>query len=140
MCAVLAIVADVDDPLTVCRHVERYTVGRRETFYVLEIVLIRVFGHVDEWPGTLEALKALDFDVLLPGHGAPVMSKERISYFQTYLNDLWEKTREMYGRGVSAEEAAEQIDMTNHSDNYSQLTGPGVDPRAIRRIYQLLGN
>ena len=26
-------------------------------------------GHVDEWPAALEALKALDFDVLLPGHG-----------------------------------------------------------------------
>jgi hypothetical protein len=40
--------------------------------------------------------------------------------------------------GVAWEEAAEQIDMTDHSDNYAQISSPGVDPRAIRRIYQLL--
>jgi cyclase len=44
-------------------------------------------GHVDEWPPTLEALKALDFDVLLPGHGAPARSREIITHFQAYLTD-----------------------------------------------------
>ena len=97
-------------------------------------------GHVDEWPVALEALKALDFDVLLPGHGAPVRSKDPIAHFQAYLTDLWEKTTEMHRRGVSAEQAAEQIDMTNHNDNYGQIREPGVDPRAIRRIYELLNN
>ena len=97
-------------------------------------------GHVDEWPTALEALKALDFDVLLPGHGAPLRSKDPISHFQAYLTDLWEKTTAMYRRGVSAEQAAEQIDMTTHSDNYGQIQDPGVDPRAIRRIYELLDN
>ena len=97
-------------------------------------------GHVDEWPATLEALKALDFDVMLPGHGPPVLSKDVITHFQAYLTDLWQKTTEMHSRGVSAEQAAEQIDMTNHSGNYRQIRGPGVDPRAIRRIYGLLDN
>lgn len=97
-------------------------------------------AHVDEWPATLEALKALDFDVLLPGHGPPVRSKDVITNFQAYLTDLWQKTGAMHRRGVSAEQAAEQIDMTNHSDNYGQIRGPGVDPRAIRRIYELLEN
>jgi glyoxylase-like metal-dependent hydrolase (beta-lactamase superfamily II) len=97
-------------------------------------------GHVDEWPATLDALKELDYDVLLPGHGPPVRSKDGITNFQAYLTDLWEKTSAMHRRGVSAEQAAEQIDMSNHSDNYRQLRGPGVDPRAIRRIYELLNN
>ena len=97
-------------------------------------------GHVDEWPATLEALKALDFDVLLPGHGPPLRSKDPITHFQAYLTDLWQKTTAMHRRGVGAEQAAEQIDMTNHSDNYGQIRGPGVDPRAVRRIYELLDN
>jgi len=97
-------------------------------------------GHVDEWPAALEALKALDFDVMLPGHGPPVLSKDVITHFQAYLTDLWQKTTDMHRRGVSAEQAAEQIDMTNHSANYRQIRGPGVDPRAIRRIYELLDN
>ena len=97
-------------------------------------------GHVDEWPAALEALKALDFDVMLPGHGPPVRSKDVITHFQAYLTDLWQKATEMHRRGVSAEQAAEQIDMTNHSANYRQIRAPGVDPRAIRRIYELLDN
>jgi glyoxylase-like metal-dependent hydrolase (beta-lactamase superfamily II) len=95
-------------------------------------------GHVDEWPATLEALKSLDFDVLLPGHGPPVRSKDVISNFQAYLTDLWQKTAMLHRRGVSAEQAAQQLDMTNHVDNYGQLRGPGVDPRAVNRMYELL--
>jgi cyclase len=97
-------------------------------------------GHVDEWPATLEALKALEFDILLPGHGGPMMNKDPITNFQDYLTDLWEKTAAMQRRGVSAEQAAAQIDMTNHNANYRQIRGPGVDPRAVRRIYELLSN
>lgn len=91
-----------------------------------------------EWVGTLEALKAVDFDVILPGHGAPLQGKEKISQFQAYLTDLWQKTETMKARGLSAEQTAEQIDLSNHSQNYGQIRGPGVDVRAIRRIYALL--
>ncbi len=96
-------------------------------------------GHVDEWPATLEALKSLDFEVLLPGHGPPVRSKDPISHFQAYLTDLWQKTSAMHRRGVDVDQAAGQIDMTNHSENF-RIPRPGVDPRAIRRIYELLDN
>jgi glyoxylase-like metal-dependent hydrolase (beta-lactamase superfamily II) len=95
-------------------------------------------GHVDEWPDALEGLKALDFDYWLPGHGPVMTGKEPIDHFQAYLRDLWTKAGSMYRGGVSWEEAARQIDMTNHSANYQQLTGPGADPRAVRRIYSLL--
>lgn len=95
-------------------------------------------GHVDEWPDSLEGLKELDFDTWLPGHGPVMRSKEPIENFQAYLRDLWAKTGQMYNEGVSWERAAEQIDMSNHSQNFAQIRGPGVDPRAIRRIYELL--
>ena len=95
-------------------------------------------GFVNEWPQTLEALKQLDFTVLLPGHGEPMRSKEKITQFQYYLNDLWQKTSALHASGVSAEQAAETIDLTNHSANYAQVRSVGTDIRAIRRIYQLL--
>jgi glyoxylase-like metal-dependent hydrolase (beta-lactamase superfamily II) len=95
-------------------------------------------GHVDEWPETLEGLKSLDFEYWLPGHGPVMESKEPIENFQAYLRDLWDKTASMHGNGVDWEQAAERIDMTNHAGNYAQIRGPGVDPRAIRRIYELL--
>ena len=95
-------------------------------------------GHVDEWPDALEGLKALDFDTWLPGHGPVMRSKVPISNFQDYLRDLWVKSNELYRLGVEWQEAAKQIDMTNHARNYFQIRGPGVDPRAIRRIFELL--
>lgn len=95
-------------------------------------------GHVDEWPQTLEGLKSLDFDYWLPGHGPVMESKQPIENFQAYLRELWTKTAKMHDEGVSWEQAAERIDMTNHANNYAQIRGPGVDPRAIRRIYELL--
>ena len=95
-------------------------------------------AHVDEWPDTLERLKEFDFDTLLPGHGPIVEGKERIDMLQAYLRDLWANTEALKQRGLSAEQAAEEIDMTAHSGNYPQIRGPGGDVRAIRRIYQLL--
>lgn len=95
-------------------------------------------GHVDEWPAALEGLKALDFDIWLPGHGPVMRSREFIDNFQAYLRDFWPAVVEMYEEGIPAEEAAATIDMTAHADNFPQIQGPGADPRAINRIYQLL--
>ncbi len=95
-------------------------------------------AHVDEWPATLEALKSLDFEWVLPGHGQPFNDRNVISNFQAYLQDLWPKVARLKSQGLTFEQAAQQVDMTNHSDNFAQIRGPGADPRAIRRIYQLL--
>ena len=91
-----------------------------------------------EWVDTLEALKALEFDVILPGHGAPFQDRQVINNFQAYLTDLWTKTAALKATGLTAEETAAQVDMTNHSANYAQIRAPGADVRGIRRIYELL--
>jgi cyclase len=95
-------------------------------------------GYVDEWDDTLEKLKSIDFDIILPGHGNPMRTKEKIEHFQAYLRDLWSKTVDMKRKGLSAEEAAKKIDLTAHRKNYPEITGPGEDILAIERIYQLL--
>lgn len=91
-----------------------------------------------EWISTLEALKGLEFDIVLPGHGAPFQDKAIISNFQSYIEDLWGKTATMKTAGLTVEETAAQIDMTNHSTHYAQIRGVGADVRGIRRIYELL--
>lgn len=95
-------------------------------------------AHVDEWPATLERLKTLDFEWVLPGHGQPFSDRQVIANFQSYLRDLWGKTARMKSEGVTVEQAAADIDMTNHAAAYPQIRGPGVDVRAVRRIYELL--
>lgn len=95
-------------------------------------------GFADEWPATLEALKALDFDVLLPGHGPPLRDKAFIGHIQSYLRDFWKRTEAAKAEGLSIEKASAKIDMSDHGGDIPRLTGPGVDPRAVRRIYRLL--
>ena len=57
-------------------------------------------GFVDEWDETLENLKALDFEVIVPGHGLPFRDRERINYVQAFYRDLWAQTRTLFDQGV----------------------------------------
>ena len=97
-------------------------------------------GFVDEWPDTLEGLKTLDFDLILPGHGDPVQGKARLSYFQAFLRDLWKRVGDLKKEGLSAQQTSERVDMSDHSANYPEITGPGFDIRAIERMYQRMDN
>lgn len=95
-------------------------------------------GYLDEWADTLEALKGLDFEWILPGHGEAFQEKQRIDYFQAYLRDLSKQIAKMHADGVSAEEAAKKIDMTSHAAHFPSISGPGVHPHAVARAYALL--
>ena len=95
-------------------------------------------GYVDEWPETMENLKALDFDVFVPGHGGPVTDLSRIDLVQEYYRDLWQKTAAMHRAGVDATEAARTLDLTNHTE--IPIREVGVSPLAVERIYVRLEN
>lgn len=93
-------------------------------------------GYVDEWPETLEKLKRLDFDVFVPGHGPPVTDLDRLDLVQDFYRDLWRKAAKMHAQGVTAEDAAETIDLTNHTD--IPITEIGTSLVSIQRIYERL--
>lgn len=96
-------------------------------------------GFADEWVQTLEALKALDFDTVLPGHGAIFRGKEKIEHFQAYLEDVWGQVKSHRAQGHSAAETTERIDLSGHRDHYPMIPeGIGANLLAISRIYQLL--
>lgn len=97
-----------------------------------------VDGYVDEWPATLEKLKALDFADVIPGHGEPFKGKERIDYFQAYLRDLWAQASKLHDAHIDAAAAAKQIDLTAHTAHYPTITGPGVNPSTVARIYAVI--
>ena len=90
-------------------------------------------GYVDEWPETLENLKALDFDIFVPGHGLPVTDLSSLGAVQEYYRVLWQRTAENHEAGVSAEEAAETIDMSD-----TGFRKPSVVE--MQRMYQRLEN
>lgn len=95
-------------------------------------------SYIEDWVTTLENVKQLDFETILPGHGDPFQGKQRITRFQSYLRDFWEKAREMHVAGVTAEEASKQMDLTNHSADFPTITRPGAALHGVLRAYELI--
>jgi cyclase len=94
-------------------------------------------SYPDEWIGTLDRLKALDFDTVMPGHGVVFKGKGKIDAFQRYLRDVVQQATALKKSGVAADEAAKRIDLTKHSADFPQIRTVGVDPASVRRIYAL---
>jgi cyclase len=104
-------------------------------------------AYLDEWVETIDRIKALDFDVVVPGHGQPFRDRASIDEFQSYMRDTWSQAVALRAKGVSALEAAVRIDLTSHQKAMgpfaspllpSGILEPGIEPRSILRIYELL--
>jgi cyclase len=95
-------------------------------------------AFVNEWSGTLEELKKLDFVTVLPGHGDAFTDRAKIDYFQAYLRDVWTEVGRLKQQGVSAEDASKRADLTKHKEHFPTINGPGVPLIAVNRIYELL--
>jgi glyoxylase-like metal-dependent hydrolase (beta-lactamase superfamily II) len=95
-------------------------------------------AFVNEWPATLDELKKLDFDTVLPGHGDAFTDKAKIDYFQAYLRDVWTEVSRLKRQGVPAEDAAKRADLTKHKEHFPTIQGPGVPLIGVTRIYDLL--
>ena len=71
-------------------------------------------SFIDEWPASLERLKALEFDVIVPGHGAPLRERKQIDDFQSYLRDFWRQATALRAQGADGgagrrEDGPEQV-------------------------------
>ena len=91
-------------------------------------------GYVDEWDETLENLKQLKFDVIVPGHGDAFTDRDRIDLVQGFYRDLWAKVETLNVAGVSVENAAKTLDMTDYKDTFG-ISQVGFDPLAVARMY-----
>ena len=94
-------------------------------------------AYVDEWPESLERLKRLEFDTMVPGHGEPFRERKQIADFQQFLRDLWAQVSRLRAQGFSVEEAIERVDLRHYEPQYGSRVF-NVDPRAVIRIYELL--
>jgi cyclase len=95
-------------------------------------------AFVNEWPETMENVLQIDFTTIVPGHGDPFTDKQRVRNYQAYLRDLWTQAGELKKQGVAAEEAAKRVDLTAHKGNFPNIQAPGVDVRAMVRIYDVI--
>jgi len=95
-------------------------------------------GYFPEWIASLDSLKKLDFDIVLPGHQEPFTQRERIDFLQDYLRDLWSQASVLHSAGVSAADAAQRIDLRRHTPHFPSVAKVGVNPYATRRIWEIL--
>ena len=104
-------------------------------------------AYLDEWVETIDQVKALDFDVVVPGHGEPFRDRASIDAFQAYMRDTWKQAVDMRAKGIPALEAALRVDLTSHQKAMGQyaspllpsgILAPGIEPNSILRIYELL--
>jgi glyoxylase-like metal-dependent hydrolase (beta-lactamase superfamily II) len=95
-------------------------------------------AYVDEWADALDRLVQLDFETVIPGHGAPFTGKTRIPLVQACLRDLWRQVVDLRRAGVSADEAAPRVDLRAHARDFPSLAEQGFSPMAVRRIYEVL--
>lgn len=96
-------------------------------------------AYILEWIETLEKIKALDFDTMLPGHGSPLSGKAKIDHFQRYLRTLYAEAKQMHDAGVPMEDAARAIDLRSQAVNYPSIKSVGlVPPHGVYRVYELL--
>jgi len=91
----------------------------------------------EDWIATLERLKGLDFDTVMPGHGVVFKGKTKITAFQQYLRDVLTQVTALRRQGLSADDAAPKVDVTSYKNEFASIRGAGIDPAAVRRIYQL---
>ena len=88
-----------------------------------------------EWATTLEELKKLDFDTVIPGHGEAFTDKAKIDYFAAYLRDVWSTISALKKQGLAAEEAAKRADLSKHKERFPN---PAVPVLGAQRIYALI--
>ena len=91
----------------------------------------------EDWIATLDRLKALDFDTVMPGHGVVFKGKTKIEVFQKYLRDVITQSTALRKQGLSPEDAAAKIDVTAYRNEFPAIRGVGIDAAGVRRIYQL---
>ena len=94
----------------------------------------------NEHPATLDGLKKLDIELLLPGHGDHIQGKANIdtaiANMQGYLREEWRQASDAKKAGATADAALAKMDFPAFRAAY----GNGVTPSlaAIRRIYDVI--
>jgi cyclase len=94
----------------------------------------------NDHPATLDALKKLDIELLLPGHGDHIQGRAAIDTaignMQGYLREEWRQAAAAKQAGATPEDALKKIDMTQFAGAYGQGAAPSL--AAVRRIYDII--
>ncbi|MBG99995.1 MAG: hypothetical protein CMN58_06590 [Solibacterales bacterium] len=96
-------------------------------------------SFMEDFVATLERLKNLDFELILPGHGSVIRDRGHIDYTQDYLRKYWKAVRTAHSKGWSIDKTVKFVDLTGY-ENYAvlQTSRPEVRRLEIKRMYEIL--
>jgi cyclase len=96
-------------------------------------------AFITDWAQTMDALKQLDFETILPGHGRPMTGKASTDHWKAYLLDFWAQAQKFHKAGTPWEEAAKLVDLRAQAVNYPTIRSAGIVPNhGMRRAYEIL--
>ena len=90
-------------------------------------------GFPDEWPATLRALEALEFDRVIPGHGSIQEGKGVLAQFRGYVEEITEKV----SRGIERGQTLDELKKTITADTLASLKAGGAACRVEREMTTL---
>jgi glyoxylase-like metal-dependent hydrolase (beta-lactamase superfamily II) len=94
----------------------------------------------NDHPATLDALKKLDIELVLPGHGDHIAGRPAIDAaignMQSYLREEWKQASDARQQKLSPEDALKKIDLSRFRDAYGNGVAPSL--AAVRRIYDII--
>ncbi len=79
-------------------------------------------AYLDDWLESLRRVEAMDFDVLVPGHG-PLGDKDNVRAFRGYLEDLRDAVLKLAREGKPLEEIKQTVKLPKYESwsNYPQM-------------------
>jgi glyoxylase-like metal-dependent hydrolase (beta-lactamase superfamily II) len=99
-------------------------------FIPVENVAWRDFpdGYMPEWIDSLKRVEALDFDILVPGHG-PLGRKEHVRLHRDYLEDLYGQVLKLARDGKSLDEVKQQVNLAKYESwgGYKDMAALNVE-------------
>jgi len=99
-------------------------------FVPVESLAFRDFpdAYVQDWIESLRAVEAMDFDVLVPGHG-PLGRKEHARMFREYLEELRAEVLRYAREGKSVDEVKQLVKMAKYETwtNYKEWLALNVE-------------
>jgi cyclase len=94
----------------------------------------------NDHPATLDALKTLDIELLLPGHGDHIAGRANIdasiATMQGYLREEWRQAADAKQQKLSPDEALKKMDLRRFRDTYGNGVAPSL--AAVQRMYNII--
>jgi cyclase len=94
-------------------------------------------GYPKEWPVTIDSVSSLDFDYVMPGHGAVQQGRQRMTDLRNYIEELTIRVSAGKQAGQTVADLQKSITVTSlkslQADSYAEfLLGPGGNPSSLQ--------